>query len=181
MMEETKSSASQSQEQAVAVGRFGVEGIGLSTIMVLAIVGIAIADFSKGWGFWYWLAMVPIFAGVSVLLGWSRASRSGGSVPAILGKQVLHWSALPLAVYVIYLLERTGRLNQEDAGLVALLSLALTTLLAGVHFEWRLSVVGILLGVAAFCFALVEEFFWVLVLPALLAGALVVFWRKRAT
>ena len=82
-------------------------------------------------------------------------------------------------MYLIYLLERTGRLNREDAGLVALLSLSLTTVLAGIHFDWRLAVLGILLAVATAGAALVEEFFWILLIPAVVAGAVVVIWQRR--
>jgi hypothetical protein len=91
---------------------------------------------------------------------------------------MLHWSVLILAIYLLYLLQQTGRLNRDDAGLVALLCLAITTFLAGVHFDWRLGVLGVILGAAAACAALIEEFFWILLIPALLAGVVVVLWRR---
>jgi hypothetical protein len=85
---------------------------------------------------------------------------------------------LPVAMYVIYLLESTGRLNQEDAGLVALMSLALTTLLAAVHFDWRLSFLGLILAGTALASALVEEFFWMALIPLVLLGAGAVAWHR---
>jgi len=148
-------------------------------LLALSMVGVAIADFSERLGLHFWLLMVPIFAGASLYTGWARARDRGASVHGILWRQVLHWSALALAVYMIFMLEETGRLNQEDAGLVAMLAVALTTLLAGVHFDWRLMLLGALLGIAAACSAFVEEFFWILLVPALLAGAFVFFWRGR--
>jgi hypothetical protein len=159
--------------------RLGPEETVLASLAVLSIGGMAIADFSARFGFWYWLAMVPIFVAASLFAGWARARRRGETALRILQKQVLHWATLPLAVYLVYLLEKTGRLNREDAGLVALLALAVTTALAGVHFDWRLGVLGALLGITAACAALVEEFFWLLLIPAVAAAAIAILWRKR--
>jgi hypothetical protein len=123
--------------------------------------------------------MVPIFAGASLFTGWTRARDRGQSIHQILWRQALHWLALALAVYLVFMLEQTGRLNREDAGLVALLALSLTTLLAGVHFDWRLMLLGGVLGVTAACAAFVEEFFWILLLPAVVAGGITLFWWGR--
>lgn len=163
-----------------ATRRFKAEEIILGAVAILSIAGIAVADFSSQDGMRYWFVMVPIFAAASVFAGWSRAREQGEAPLAILAKQAFHWLALLLAVYLIYLLQQTGRLNRDDAGLVTLLALALTTFLAGVHFDWRLGVLGVLLGVTAACAALIEEFFWVLLIPALIAGAITILWRRRS-
>ena len=65
---------------------------------------------------------------------------------------------------------------------MALLMLALACVLAGIHFDWRLAVVG---GVLAATFAaavLAADFFWAGLLVAVLGGALLLFVprRKRA-
>ena len=108
----------------------------------------------------------------------SRARQQGQSVSGIMLRQVAHWSVLPIAIYIVYLMQATGRLNREDAGLVVLLSLAITTFLAGVHFDWRLVVLGVVLGAGALFAALVEEFFWVFLIIAIPVIA-VLWWRGR--
>lgn len=148
-------------------------GLGL-----ISLVGIAITDFSASRSYLYWVAIAPVFAGVSLYAGWARARRAGQTAGDIMLRQLLHWSALPIAVYVVYLMQMTGRLNREDAGLVALLTLALTTFLAGIHFDWRLAVLGVVLAAGALFAALVEEFFWVFLLAAIPVVAWVV-WRGR--
>jgi hypothetical protein len=148
-------------------------------LLLLSLGGMAVADYSASSGLTYWLWMIPLFTVVSVSTAWSRARGAKEKVPAVLLRQLLHWGALVLAVYLVYLLERTGRLNREDAGLVAMLSLALTTVLAGVHFDWRLAVLGILLALATAGAALVEEFFWILLLPTLIAGGALLLWSRR--
>lgn len=164
--------------QTTRARRLGPEEIGFIALLALSVGGMAIADFSARWGLWYWLAVIPFFVAVSVYSGWRRA-RAAGENAGVLLRQVFHWGALAIAVYLIFVLERTGRLNQEDAGLVALLSLSLTTVLAGIHFDWRLAVLGLLLAAVAGASALVEEFFWVLLIPAIIAGVGFVLWHRR--
>ena len=151
----------------------------LAALLVLSLAGVAVSDFSAASGLAYWMWIVPIFAGASVYAGWNRARREEQGIARHLVLQLLHWAPLLAVFYVIFLLERTGRLNREDAGLVALLALALTTFLAGVHFDRRILAVGLLLGVATVCAALVEEFFWILLLPTVIAAIAYVVWRRR--
>ncbi|UCE85305.1 MAG: hypothetical protein JSU66_13275 [Deltaproteobacteria bacterium] len=168
--------------QATARGvrrRLSPEEILLAVLVALSLAGVAVMDFSQRYGLWYWLAMAPVFGGVSIYGGWARARRHGESAPAILRVQLLHWITLILAVLLVYVLQQTGRLTDEDAGFVALLALALTTFLAGVHFDWRFCVLGVVLGITLAGAALVTDFFWILLVPALLAGALFVFWKWR--
>lgn len=174
----TSTSTSTSKPAPEKSRRLGVEEIAFIALLVLSIGGMAVEDFSETAGLRYWLFVIPLFAAVSIYTGWRRASASGKNIGAVLASQVLHWGVLALAVYLIYLLERSGRLNQEDAGLVALLALSLTTVLAGIHFDWRLAVLGVLLAVATACAALVEEFFWILLIPAILVGAGAVLWQR---
>lgn len=159
--------------------RLSAEEVPFIALLALSIGGMAVADFSASSGLTYWLVMIPLFGALSLHSGWVRSRARGENIGHVLLRQLLHWGALALAVYLIYLLEQTGRLNREDAGLVALLSLSLATVLAGVHFDWRLAVLGVLLAVATACAALVEEFFWILLIPAVVAGAAVILWQRR--
>lgn len=169
-----------SSEPARSSHRAGTDQILYAVLTGIAVVGMAVADFSAGYGLGYWLFTVPIFAGACIYIVWDRARARGETAGSILWKSALHWSVLPLAMYVIYLLESTGRLNQEDAGLVALMSLAVTTLLAAVHFDWRLAFLGLILAGTALASALVEEFFWAALIPALLIGGGLIWWQRRA-
>jgi hypothetical protein len=62
---------------------------------------------------------------------------------------------------------------------LALLSLALATFLAGVHFEWRFMVVGVILGAAVAGTAFVEQLIWMIIIPILALVVLIIFWWKR--
>jgi hypothetical protein len=48
-----------------------------------------------------------------------------------------------------------------------------------VHFDWRLAFLGAILAGTSVAAALVEEFFWAGLIPAVALGALAV-WRRRA-
>jgi len=78
-------------------------------------------------------------------------------------------------------LKCTDRINSNQLALLALLSLALATFLAGVHFDWRFMVVGVILGAAVAGAALVEQLLWMIIIPIAALLALIIFWWKRNT
>jgi hypothetical protein len=100
----------------------------------------------------------------------------------VIRTQALHWLGASGGVALVFLLERQARLEPGHAGYVALIVLALACFLSGVHADWRLMVVGGVLGLAVIGFAVVQELLWFIVLPALaaLAFATVVYLRRQA-
>jgi len=156
-------------------------GIILLVLLTLSAIGIGITDFAPAKALWYWLAMAPIFGGVCIYLEWTHSTDRQGTSPfRIVRKQVFHWIGFLVAIYLVFLLHSTGRLNDADAGLVALLTLAMSTFFAGVHSDWRICLVGIILGSAVGGAAMVEEFFWMLLIPLVVAVAVgIIWWRHR--
>ena len=149
-------------------------------LLLLSGVGIALTDFAPSKGFWYWVAMAPLFWGGGIYMEWSRVKDRGESRFKIIQRQTIHWVGYLVAVHLVFLLNYTGRMNSADAGLVALLVLALSTFFAGVYSDWRLTFVGLFLGSAVAGAALVEEFIWLALIPVvvILVGA-IVWWRYR--
>lgn len=139
-----------------------VQEIVLLALVVLSAIGVAISEISPPRAFRYWLVMVPIFGGVSLFSSWSSARASGMTAGGVLGRQLLHWAALAVAVCLVFLLQKTGHLGEADAGSVTLLSIALATFLAGVHFDWRYCVVGGLLAAAVAAIAVLAGFLWLI-------------------
>jgi hypothetical protein len=172
-----------SEKVAQLKGKFPIplnrDEIVLILMVVLSIVGIAVTNLARPYGLHYWLAMVPVFAACSIFYGWSQARREGIPAKKILRVQLFHWVASALAVYAVYLLEYTGRIDREAAGLVTLLALALTTFLAGVHFNWRFAVLGLMLGLTMVGAAFLQEFFWMLVIPAVVVGGGLMLFNKH--
>lgn len=150
-------------------------------LFVLCLGGIAVSDFSLQYGFWYWLVMVPVLGAAGIYDGWKEASRKGLVTKAFLARQILHWVAMLAVVFLVYVLQKTGRMNQADAGLVLLLALSLAVFLAGVHFNWRFAVLGVVLGASAAMAALVERYFWMMAISVVIGALIVVFWKTAAT
>jgi len=157
-------------------------GIILLVLLTLSAIGIGITDFAPAKALWYWIAMAPVFGGVCIYLEWTHSSDKEKKSPfQIVRKQVVHWVGFLIAIYLVFLLHSTGRLNDADAGLVALLTLAMSAFFAGVHSDWRICLVGIILGSAVAGAALVEEFFWMLLIPLIVAVAVgIIWWRYRS-
>jgi hypothetical protein len=151
-----------------------VEEFILIGLVLLGAIGVAINDYSPQSAFRYWLWMAPTFGVISTAEAWWRAQRRGESVAAAVQRQMLHWAAVVAAVYLVYLLQSTGRMANEAAGLAALIVIALASFLAGVHGDWRLLVVGAVLGIIVVGFAVLERVLWIVAIPALVIIVLAV-------
>jgi hypothetical protein len=183
----TRSTSSSSQRETAHSGKpaptvkgLHLEEWALAALGLLSIVGFGLTRFSADRSFRYWLYVSPLFAAVSLFSGWNKARKEGESIGDILRVQILHWASLPLAIFVVFRLESTHQLSGPDAGLVTLLTIALLTYLAGVHFDWRMAVLGVALAIGALAAVLVAAFFWVFLVVALGAGAVAWSWRRRA-
>lgn len=159
-----------------------LEEIILVVLVLLSAIGVALNDYSPQSAFRYWLWMAPTFGVISVAAAWWRAQRRGESVPIALKRQIYHWAGVVAAVYLIYLLQSTGRMENEAAGLAALIVIALASFLAGVHSDWRLMVVGVVQGLMVIGFAILEQIIWVVIIPALVIViiAIAVYVRSKA-
>ncbi len=149
-------------------------------LLLVSGIGVALTDFNPLKGFWYWVAMGPLFWAGSVFMEWPRVKEAGAGKMKMIWAQVVHWAGFLSAIYLVFLLHQTGRLNSADFGLVALLVLALSTFLAGVHGNWRICLVGLFLGMATAGAALMEEYLWlILVLAAIVFILLAVLLRRK--
>jgi len=156
----------------------GPDGIIMILLMLLAIIGIGITDFSPQLSHWYWLAMVVITGIACIVMEWSRARKKGLSATTILKKEVFIWLGVLVAVNLVYFLFHSGRLDSENTGLVILLILALATFLAGLRLDWRLCLLGGLLGGALILATYLEEFLWIVLMVVLAAAAGIYFMAR---
>jgi hypothetical protein len=148
-------------------------------LMVLAIIGVGITDFSPARSYWYWLAMAPVFACACLIIEWTRVRSEGKSWLSILRTQLLTWFGLLVAVQLVFLLLRAGRLTYESTGLVILLLLALTTFIVGIQLGFQLCVLGGFLGLTLLFVAFLEQYVWVIAFVAMLGVVATFFVLKR--
>jgi hypothetical protein len=156
----------------------GPDGIIMILLVLLAIVGIGITDFSPQLSHWYWLAMVVITGIACIVMEWSRARKKGLSATTILKKEVFIWLGVLVAVNLVYFLFHSGRLDSENTGLVILLILALATFLAGLRLDWRLCLLGGVLSGALILATYLEEFLWIVLMVVLAAAAGIYFMAR---
>jgi hypothetical protein len=154
------------------------DGIIMILLVLLAIVGIGITDFSPQLSHWYWLAMVVITGIACIVMEWSRARKKGLSATTILKKEVFIWLGVLVAVNLVYFLFHSGRLDSENTGLVILLILALATFLAGLRLDWRLCLLGGVLSGALLLATYLEEFLWIVLMVVLAAAAGIYFMAR---
>lgn len=149
-----------------------------SILVALSVGGVAIMDYSDKYGFWYWLAMAVVFGAVSIGLAWKDDRDTPGDQSHRVMKQALHWGTLIVGILLIFLMHGAQLFDRPSTpGLLALLLLALTAGLAGVHFNWRMAVVGLILAATFVAAVVAEEFFWILLIIAFVA--VVVFYISR--
>ncbi|MGA8240535.1 MAG: hypothetical protein WB818_08175, partial [Desulfobacterales bacterium] len=61
----------------------GPDGVIMILLVLLAIVGIGITDFSPLLSHWYWLAMVVVTGIACIVMEWSRARKKGFSATSL--------------------------------------------------------------------------------------------------
>lgn len=152
-----------------------------SILVILSVGGVAIMDYSDKWGFYYWLLMTVVFGAVSIGLAWKRDQNTPGDQSDLVMKQAMHWGTLVVGILLIFLMHEAELFDRPSTpGLLALLLLSLTAGLAGVHFNWRMGIVGLILAATFVAAVLAEEFFWVLLIVAFIA-VVVIFMNRRKT
>ncbi len=139
---------------------------------------MAVSQSTDQGGWEYWLFVVVVYAIVGITIAWRKAKATGNPVWPMVRKKVLHWAGVLITFKVIFLMEKTGVMNREAASDTALILLALSTFLAGVHIEWMFMLLGIVLGIMAIAIAYVEQYVvWMIMVPVV-AGAVWIFLRR---
>ena len=148
-------------------------------LIVLSIGGIAIMDFRADYGVWYWLVMTAVFGIASVTMSWKPSAEAGLTVQHVMRQEGLHWLTALTAVGLVFLMQWSLQLDPRVAALMALLMLAMACVLAGIHFQWRLAVVGAVLAATFVAAILAADFFWVGLLIAVIGGVVLLVMSRR--
>ncbi len=152
------------------------EGI-LIFLLILSLVGIGITNFSPSDGYWYWIAMILVFAVSAIIIGWFQSKQKERSFKKLLLEQFFHWGSCMLVVGAMFTLLHSQHLSSDNAGLIILLLLSLATFLDGQRVGWRFSVVGLFLGVSAIIASHFAQFMWIEILLAIFLVAVTILWE----
>ncbi len=135
----------------------------LSLLLILCFIGIAYTDVVGGRSINFWLWMIPVFAIAAIVLEWSRYIKGEIDSFHFIRQQILHWTAVFIAVKVIFILLQLGRLPNNATAFVLMMIMSLSTFLAGIYVGWRFLVLGIFIAMATIVAAYLETYVWVLI------------------
>jgi hypothetical protein len=114
----------------------------------------------------YWIILMPLFAVISISASWHQSISSHQHL-RLIAKIALSWSALLLAVFLLYGNGVKNVLNANATSLTMIILLALGTFVAGVQAgAWRICLVGAVL------FVLVPSLGWLDQSPLLWMAAI---------
>ena len=127
------------------------------------------------------MALAPIYGLISIISGWPKLD-TGPERMKLVTTQALHWLAFLGAMWLMFLPEVRGILNDNATSLTLLILLALGTFVAGVHAGvWRICAVGVFLAVSVPAVAWIQESVMLILVSVLLllAVALAFWWMWR--
>lgn len=153
-------------------------------MLVLAVGGVILTGFRGPATYAYWMALAPIYGFACIVTGWREREKTADHI-WLVGTQVLHWLAFLGAMWLMFLPEVRGVVNDNATSLALLILLALGTFVAGVHARaWRICLVGIVLAVSLPVVAWIQDSAMLLLIGALMIASVVgLFWwlRRRET
>jgi hypothetical protein len=166
------------QQQIYAIARswkFGT--IAGAVMLLLALVGVGLTTSRSDIAQTYWIWLVPIYGLLCIGTAAARGWHEKGWRQLQLFRQIAHWLGIGVALWLDFLIRRSGEETATAAGLNAMMLLALGCYLAGVHLEWRFAVVGLVLTVGMITVAKATEYSWMIFVVGVLAIVVLLGWR----
>ena len=146
----------------------------LCSMLALALGGMGMSQASEGGAWEYWLFVVVVYASLGLWRTARQAKHDGEPVPKRIAREVAHWGVLLGFLAVLLMLERREIIDRESASDSALMLLALSCCLAGIHFDWKMLIVGVVLTVMMVAVATLEQYavlLWIVMILVVIAGA----------
>ena len=164
-------------DAAADIRRWLLRDLPYAAMLAFALGGLVLTSFRGSATYYYWMAMAPVYALIVIASGW-RQLETGGERFQLVMTQVLHWVAFLAAMWLMFLPEVRGVVNDNAMSLALLILLALGTFVAGVHAQvWRICLVGVFLAVSVPAVAWIQESAMLILVAILLVAAVgFVFW-----
>jgi hypothetical protein len=151
-------------------------------MLLLALVGMGLSQALEKGAWEYWLFVVVVYAALGLWRSTSKARQAGRTVRTLISRELAHWAILLGFLAVLLLLERREIINRQSASDVALLLLAFSCCLAGVHFDWLLLIVGVALTVMLVATATLEQYsvaLWIVMILAAISAAAFFYFKAK--
>lgn len=105
----------------------------------------------------YWETFVPVVAFISLLSGFGQTYVRDQSYVFYIIKQIIHWGVLIGLLWLLHTHGVRAALDDQNYLLVLLYLLGLTTLLAGLHLDWKFIFFGAFLAFCTYLLAAPEN------------------------
>jgi len=151
-------------------------------MLALGFIGLILTSIKSIASFqtwYYWLAMGPIFAILTIWLSWHLRRQDLKQKSLSLWHDCLHWAGLIGAVLIIHIFILSGILGRFEAGFVVLALLSFSCFTSGIYFERTLIFVGITLALMAILVSLLTQYIAVILMVVLAVAALLIFIKVR--
>ncbi len=152
----------------------------LGGMLFLALVGMGLSQALQQGSWWYWLFVVIVYAALGLWRSTNRARKKDQAIRNMVGRELAHWAILLVFLAIVFVLERQEIISRAASSDIALLLLAISCCLAGVHFDWLLMLVGIFLTVMVIAMATLDQYsivLWVIMI-VMAIGAVAFFYFK---
>lgn len=144
-------------------------------MLALALFGVAYTSVTRHGMTTYWVLLAPLFGAITVAAGWPDA-QSSETRWRLIRTQALHWGAVLAAMSLVFIGDVKQLMGSDVSALIVLTLLALGCFTAGVHTgAWRISLVGVVLGLGVPAIAWLEESTLLILLAAIVLAAIAAF------
>ncbi len=151
---------------------FRIKDIGFLLMIVLAWIGAAYTTSDAQGSRWYWHWLIPIFGLICIVTQWNHVEPTLKARSLLVVRQILHWGVVLLMLQFVFVASNRSfmdTLDDQQASFLLMLTVTLSTFLAGIYFDWRLCVVAVFLGASAVFMVIVQN-----IVPALVLVGVVV-------
>lgn len=170
-------------EKSKSTAPWKIQFYTLCGMLLLALVGMGLSQALEKGAWWYWLFVIVVYAALGLWRSTSKARKQDKSIRKLITRELGHWAILLAFLGVVLLLERQEIITRPAASDISLLLLALSCCLAGVHFDWLLMIVGIVLTIMLVGMSTLEQYtlvLWVIMILVAIGAAAFFYFKSKS-
>lgn len=170
-------------EKSKSTANWKIQFYALCGMLFLALIGMGLSQALQKGAWWYWLFVVVVYAALGLWRSTRKARKKDKAIRSMVGRELGHWVILLAFLCVVFLLEHQEIITRPAASDIALLLLALSCCLAGVHFDWLLMLVGVFLTIMVVAMSTLDQYslvLWVIMILVAVGAAAIVYFKSKA-
>ncbi len=122
-----------------------IDDIIFFSLIAASFIGELMMKVSLLFGFFYWMAVTPVFFIACIISEKVKGIRTGSETTNLIKYELFFWGSAFTAVILVFLLWDTDRIGPSEASIIIHVILAHTMFLSGIILGLRYYLIGILL------------------------------------